>query len=1739
MKTHYRNWKKRSPRPWGVALVVLALSQAVALADQASFEADLKALSDRSGASRFIGTPGYYAAGDYIEQQLASTPNVRWRKQSYDVVVPVTQSATLRLGTGEVHRIYPFWPAQVRVNSTPPEGLEGKLVYCGRGEIGEIRPKDLLGNIAVLEASGRERWADLAHYGAAAILILGSDDVGHLDLSSHEVRIPIDMPRYYLPPGDLAEALRAGRITEPAKLHAQVNWRTVTATNYYAVVLSRPLERVAELPADARWAISRAAPIAPPGWAATTSPPMVMFSAAYDATSLVPDLAPGASQAAQVAAALQLMREAAANPADRPVGFFFSGADGMQFIGTRQMFLTLSDSPALWREQLTEERARLASVEREYARLVEVKAGLKSADAARRAGRDVGPPLLDMVRDRDLADRIVKIVETDIALRQDRLFRLRVKRKEQLTDEMRQQIREIELRQISLNRVKHAFRQKPSDLVQDDEIIADAQYYLERTAVRLVGAPDGSKEGLRQSLSRRIERLEERVTLYRWLAGLLNRDSDPGTRNNSARLIDLQVALDLSDVGLKVGPMMYGGWQRTSNLNQVQNFRDWFRKQEAAKGDTWWSAVKGAVETGAISQTRSPQSWMPVLVAVGSEPGQSWGVPAFTFMTMDDPRARRDTPADTLDRLNTSRIYAHLRVVATVMTQALNDPQFRGEQEFKWQTRDVRGMVVSPAQGRPVPDLPREGFMATYFPAAGGRAIPQVRPMPQVVGLRRTEMAPTNALGEYQFEGLSRLTAGNALQMVDIAVQVYRFDEFGRVTGSSDLGKQSGDIKWAVNLRNEQTSPLRSLVFDCEGFSLFGLYDPRFLQDLNEVIPLDARRNATPQRYNVLVNDRMMAGFIEPEGTVKLLFMYGRVGNRLMLVNLPEKLELSTVGIAGDLAKLATGFSTQQLARIGPLSLATVNDFWNLDRLRIQQYERAGVSSELLNQLHGQAGELRDRARLAYDQNNARHLVRDANGAWANEARVYSAVKDMANDVVRAAIFLLLLCIPFCFCMERLLIGTPNIYRQIAFTALFFAVMAAALFAFHPAFKISSSPLIIILAFAIIFMAITVISVVYGKFDTELKRIRSGRGSSTTTNFASASVLMSAVLLGIANMRKRKFRTMLTSITVVLITFAVLCFTSASRYLDTTSLPTGISSAYPGLQLRQRGFRPMPPVVVENLRAVLGDEQEFVQHWWVVNAADPRDQQHVTYTPSSALVDAAAAGGPMADAIRAAGASKTVAVTAVLGLTPGESKLTADGRQAPIREVIGPAFDRLERGENRVIYLADAIARELGATAGAKVTLGGVELEVAAVFDSAAFDQRVVTLSGESIAPLYYQTGALDAGGRRLADQTLESLDLDAEGTAAELASTYEHLSSTQYVIVPAEVARMLNGATLRGISMRVPEFADVETVGDDLARRFATAIFAGYEDGVKMIAASNLASVSGAGQVAIPLAIAGLIIFNTMMGSIAERRREIHVYTSLGLAPVHVGALFVAEALTYGLIGSVFGYVIGQLAGTILLHLDWLGGVTLNYSGTSAILTLTLILVIVLLSALVPARIASKIASPSIERSWRVPLPEGDQIVAQLPFTINQTAAEGALAYLAEYFDMHREGSIGKFSAGSVEAFTFVDEKGRKSRGLKTVIWLTPFDLGVRQHLMLMIHPGQFEEIYEVQLVLQRLSGDDGSWYRMNRTFLTEMRKQFLQWRSLSPQRMMDYVNESAQLFAQQAASVVSPANTEDARIG
>jgi ABC-type lipoprotein release transport system permease subunit len=1659
-------------------LVAILPRQSLGQLNEAQLSADVKYLS--SLQTRLPGTTGYRDAAAYVQQQIValSNSNVQLKRHLFPLMLPFTESATINVPGRPMENIYPLWPAGIRVNSTPIDGITGRVVYCRDGDLKDITPAELNGQIAVLETTSGENWTLAVNMGAAAILLLGTPDTNNIDLRAHDVPIPVNFPRFFIPPGPLADALRARRITTPVTLKASVSWRKVQAVNYYALVK----------------------PVTPASSASSTAALAIIVP--FDSSSLVPDLAPGASQAVQTACGLALLRDLSARPPPRPVLICFTGADSIAFQASRNMYMALSDVPATWTSEVTDISARQYDAEQQLRRVREI---LDHPDQLNIYSNS----------DRALIRRLSKIIQTEAMFVQDRLFEVRDAR--DTTPAQQKERAGLESRQAMLNRLEYAFKQNPADL-KLPELAPEAKQICQQCIDTLGGRPDQPDEGLVQDCIHRREQLEDRIDLYHWLANAEGRNPDPQLGANNEWLIELVVGLDLTDRALLCGPMHFGNFAHSSTIADIQHYSEWFtsaqsKYEEGQANFGWFHDVADKMDLSPLSNVLSPSSWMPGTQSIPSELGQAWGLPSMSFISLNDLRLYRDTPADTFDKIRSFRSIAdQLNSVRTLLWHAIADPKFATNADHKPSRVTLTGQVVSPSPGQPVPDLPRGGFLATYFSVANDtQRIPAIRWEKYSIGTRRTEVQPTDADGNYRFEAMWRL----ALDQQQVAINAFNIQPgTGQVTACTDLGTQAGDIQIYANYLNRDPDPLRSLVFNCAEFSLAGLYDPRYLQDLNDVLPLDARRNADPQRFNMLIQRQLLAGYVEASSKLYLLFRYGRVGNRLILVNMPKVTRQEITASAGA-DELGQGFTPQQLNHIGLLALTTARDFWRIDDLRLGKYARAGVRSDLIDSLHKQAGlQIEQASELARSRStDAQAVVTNANGAWANEARVYSAAQEMANDVIHAAIFLLLLLVPFSFCMERLLIGTPNVYRQIAGMAVIFAVMTAALWSFHPAFKISSSPLIIILAFAIIFMSLVVIGVVYGKFDSELKRIRSGRGLIEGASLARASVLMSAVMLGIANMRRRKFRTALTSSTIVLITFAVLCFTSSSRYLDTSTLATGVPSKFSGLMIRQRGFRPMPQQMLMNVRGALDDlyhrqnrtdQPLLVQRYWNVNPIDPQDEIHIV-----------------------ADNHRQLALPAMLGLSPGESQMS------DIAQVIGPdKFDLLEKDPHAtVIFLSSAIADQLGVKENNVVDIGGIDLTVAGVFDADAFDQKVNLLSGESIAPLHYTKDALDAGGKKLQDNGADDLVLDTAAGGQELTSSYDHLSASEFAIVPAWVSQMLPNCRLSSIGVKLAPDPDsgndlVKSVADDLTRRFSVALYAGEKDGVQLVVAANLSSVSGAGQVAIPVAIAGLIIFNTMMGSIAERRREIHIYTSLGLAPVHVGALFIAEAMTYGLIGAVFGYIIGQGFGTLLLKLGWLGNVTLNYSGTSAMFTMGLILLIVLLSALVPARLASKIAAPSIERSWKVPLPRDDRIMAVMPFTINKTAAEGVLAYLADFFEGHQEGSIGKFSAAGVDAFSIPGDEGHITRGLKTTIWLTPFDLGVRQQLELLVHPGQFPDIYEVQVVLSRLSGDDHSWYRMNRSFLTELRRQFLQWRSLSPEAMVEYIEISRRLFAEEVQS-------------
>jgi len=296
------------------------------------------------------------------------------------------------------------------------------------------------------------------------------------------------------------------------------------------------------------------------------------------------------------------------------------------------------------------------------------------------------------------------------------------------------------------------------------------------------------------------------------------------------------------------------------------------------------------------------------------------------------------------------------------------------------------------------------------------------------------------------------------------------------------------------------------------------------------------------------------------------------------------------------------------------------------------------------------------------------------------------------------------------------------------------------------------------------------------------------------------------------------------------------------------------------------------------------------------------------------------------------------------------------------------------------------------------------------------------------------------------------------------------------------------------------------------------------------------------------------LIILNTMMGAVYERTSEIGTLNAIGLAPIHIAGLFMAESCVYATLGGVLGYMTGQVSAKVITHYDLLPGLTLNYSSLSAVLTILIVMSVVMASTLYPARKAAQISVPGIERKWRLPEPEGDAVggadalVMELPFTLSRNDALGVAAFLREYFEAYGEQSIGAgFYTERTDLTRQTRREGEGERGregdspspphplspsphrgdgmegggegsirLDFTVWLAPFDQGINQEVKLISEPTENPRIFSIMLYIQRLSGNFSAWQRGNYTFVNDLRQQFLVWRALRPEDRAFYIGQA-----------------------
>lgn len=1208
-------------------------------------------------------------------------------------------------------------------------------------------------------------------------------------------------------------------------------------------------------------------------------------------------------------------------------------------------------------------------------------------------------------------------------------------------------------------------------------------------------------EGVRQFIESRLPDWS-RPNVFESLAG----------RPPAKQDIYLFVGLDLATRSTGVG-VFYKGWFYDMREDIQRYFTDIGRvmREHAERIAPVLGTTPDKLFADGINavQGRYWRTYIPSKPAFDAEAATLAGAWGITFATIEDSRPLVDTPFDTYENCNIANLAIQTRVIACQLDHVFNDPNQRGDFALRFPIETPSEWLRIRLQGgfgRLYGNVylfdPNRSFYANT--PVNGSIVVVRHWMKNMMGVRGNmfqivdDSSPIpREQARFNFVGIPPITAYNYRR--EFEINAYKLNpDTGAIEFAPDLGIQGAE-NYPINILmtvGEKETPI--IVFRCVATALYDLIDPQTLAPLTTLELFDGDTNATPRMYGMITTpkDVPLASYVEdvavifsqPGARLKIKMGAGPGADRLLLINAtPDNPEGKGYLVGGD-PREAQGFTVPTfdpktlterdlIARGGAIAytaLRVAEDMFTLNDARIRTLAKHRIVNPGVNDLHALAKEALEKAQQALKANDYAALDVYARMSWGYSARAYPDVKATANDVVNGVIFYLALLMPFAYFMERLLFGAPNLKSQLVYATLIFVAVFLLFRYIHPAFDITGNPVIVFIAFTMGALSVIVGVFIAGKFEEQLKRIQKQVIGSHSADVGRMSVAAAAFNLGVSNMRRRPLRTFLTSLSLVLVTFIVLSFTSIVNVLRFNEAPAPGAPRYNGIMMRTVDWQPLRESAYRLMYDEFGRERAVAPRAWFFGT-QIGEQAFITLQR----------------------ADRRFSARAIIGMTPAEAKVSR-----PQEALVAGRW--LQPGERNAMILpqnaADALGIRPEEVGRARVQFAGVDYTVVGIWDNAAFKQ-ITDLDTEPLTPVdFILMQRLQSQGRQ-----------GGQGGFRE----YVHLEPDSVIVLPYETVINLGG-NIYSLAM---EFATQEEslriLRGELMPRLGLNLYAGLGDRTVRYSTIQAASGQGLEYVILPIIIAALIVLNTMLGSVYERVREIAIFSAVGLAPNHVAMLFFAESLVYAVLGSVAGYFVAQLVAKIIVLTGWFPQLYLNFSSMSAVFSTVVVVAVVLISTIYPARKASEVATPAEERTWRLPEPEGDLWRIPLPFSVTSVQAQGLSGFLAEWFHAYEEHSVGEFITQDVKSETFTTTNGTGYR-VECDAWIAPFDLGVSQHVRIEIVPTDYAGVYDIQLTLTRLSGDIANWKRVNRRFLNILRKQFLIWRTLPQEQRERYLQQA-----------------------
>ncbi len=603
----------------------------------------------------------------------------------------------------------------------------------------------------------------------------------------------------------------------------------------------------------------------------------------------------------------------------------------------------------------------------------------------------------------------------------------------------------------------------------------------------------------------------------------------------------------------------------------------------------------------------------------------------------------------------------------------------------------------------------------------------------------------------------------------------------------------------------------------------------------------------------------------------------------------------------------------------------------------------------------------------------------DAVFASLREAHlIITDVKEALLDMRRNSLFAVFFITPFLAFTAILLsqIFLDETKRRIIVSLLAYVLLFSALYIFHPGYSIFQktfhdwlhSSFLSALPTALLF-AISFSALYFLIFSLPLLF----RSAKSDQGLCLVDALAAAFSISARNLRRRKLRSALASLSLAISIFSFITLTSFSleRGLATSPVYAKRIPSTDGVLLRSPSGNELNPY-----NSIDGNIIQWLRERSEVATIAPKVENIPQLNPIGTLIN------PLL--------KLNFTIQGLIGILPSQEAYVTE-----IDEILLKG-DMLDDMDLSGILISSEASEALKTGLNETVTLLGRTFIIKGIFDGTRIE-NVREFDGKSFVP----SRLIPAGSGAMVDSC----------------------SGGKVVIMHWEAACTLSQTIISRISFKASSPEEMARLAVLNWPNIEAYVCAG--GGIIKIYVGQYSVFSGFALMPVTLALVVLNIGMVFLSSVYERKREVLILSTIGLNPVHITLIFIAEAVTIGVASGSVGYLLGLCSYRIMSMLGASLGVKIKVEAGWAILVLCLSIGIAALASSLPASKASTIVTPSTMKRWKIerePRTPEDPWVLTLPLKIPYENARQLFTFLLDRFRSYSEGVSEKVEVESAE---------------------------------------------------------------------------------------------------------------------